>query len=483
MTRRLTLTIGAVVVATLLLVGVGTLAVAAVRSRAVTTSELRDQARELADGIGASLTAGLDPSASEADTAQAVRRRFGLVRRFASVMELDDLAVLVVRPNDELVGELPTVVGPDDLDLAGLRAGEITSGRAGRQVWAAAATTADPLGRAALVVVTRRIDTGLGAALGWFVVAAVITLTAGVGAAVVLGRRLARPVIGAGRVATAIAGGDLSARLPDEDGDDELAELARSLNAMAAALQRSRAVEQEFLQSISHDLRTPLTSIRGYAEAVVDGAAPPAQAAGVIVREARRLERLVGDLLELARAGSTGFVIRPQRLDVDRSAADAVDAFRTVATELGVELRARTDRPATALVDPDRLGQVLANLIENALTFARTSVDVTVATADGHVVVTVADDGPGVDPTDLPFVFDRLYAARRAPARQPQGSGLGLAIVRELAVAMGGTVVVAARPGTGAAFTVRLPAAPAAGAPVPSGPAAGAAPIDAGSPG
>ncbi len=86
MTRRLTLTIGAVVVATLLFVGVGTLAVAAVRSRAVTTSELRDQARELADGIGASLTAGLDPSASEADTAQAVRRRFGMVRRFATVM-------------------------------------------------------------------------------------------------------------------------------------------------------------------------------------------------------------------------------------------------------------------------------------------------------------------------------------------------------------------------------------------------------------
>jgi two-component system sensor histidine kinase BaeS len=216
---------------------------------------------------------------------------------------------------------------------------------------------------------------------------------------------------------------------------------------MAQSLEDARSRERHLLLSVSHDLRTPLTSIRGFAEAITDGAVEDtAQAAEVIIAESRRLERLVGDLLELTKLEANQMSISVRPTDVAEVVSTTAEGFRPAAERSGVHLTVHVPSEAQplAMIDPDRLAQILANLVENALTFARTSVVVTLSgpassTPSAKQVITVEDDGPGIAAADLTRVFDRFYQADHGPNRQ-LGSGLGLAIVAELATAMGATV-------------------------------------------
>ncbi len=260
-----------------------------------------------------------------------------------------------------------------------------------------------------------------------------------------------------------------------------MADLTRSINHMAAALEHSRGLERQFLLSVSHDLRTPLTSIRGYAEAISDGTANDPAAAALIGTEAQRLGRLVGDLLDLARLDADGFTFSFQVVPVAEVVNEVAEGFRPTAEGAQVALHLAPPVAGTeARIDPDRLGQCVANLIENGLRYATRELWVEARPGEtGGVVVTVADDGPGIAPADLPRVFERLYADDRRPTRGPApgsaaGSGLGLAIVRELVAAMGGQVRAEspARPdGSGARFVLSLPAAPAPTPPPPPPPA------------
>jgi two-component system OmpR family sensor kinase len=326
-----------------------------------------------------------------------------------------------------------------------------------------AAAGARPLrGDALLVVVlTRRVETRLPGGL-WFLAVAGLTLAVAAAVAADLARRLIRPLREAQAATQRMAGGDLAVRVPvnREDGE-ELAELSESINAMAASLERSRGLERQFLLSVSHDLRTPLTSIRGYAEALSEGRAPdPSHAASVVLAEARRLERLVGDLLELARLDARRFSLDIRRTDVAEVVADTAEGFRPAAENAGVELEVEGgDAQVLAAADPDRLGQVVANLIENALKYAtaRIGVGVGAGQADGRVGVWVEDDGPGIEPADLPHVFEPFFSSSRSPTRQV-GSGLGLAIVHELVEAMGGQVTGGPGAAGGTRMSVTLPA-------------------------
>jgi two-component system sensor histidine kinase BaeS len=260
-----------------------------------------------------------------------------------------------------------------------------------------------------------------------------------------------------------IAAGDLATRLPVPDGPpgDELDELSRSINSMAADLERARTLDQQFLLSISHDLRTPLTSIRGYAEAIADGAAPdPAGAAGVIASEAERLDRLVADLLTLARLDGRAFALHPSVHDLTVPVNDAVRAFVPAAEAAGLTVSVRVaGMPATVLADPARVQQVLGNLLANAAKLARSRIEVSIVAAPGGWLVRVDDDGPGIPADEREHVFERLYAARTVPARAEVGSGLGLAIVHQLVAAMGGTVRADDSPLGGARLEVRFAAA------------------------
>jgi two-component system sensor histidine kinase BaeS len=374
-----------------------------------------------------------------------------------------------------LLTTLPNGVRPAELNGGELAAGNVQSGGRGQTVWVAQPLTATADGRL-VVVATRRVGVfATGRLGGILIVAVVVAAVAAVALSLWLVRRLTRPLEAMERTARAIAGGDLEARvgLPESDVDDELAAVGAAIDTMAAELGRHRSLERAFLMSISHDLRTPLTSIRGYAEAVAEGAADDEEsrrrAALIIVAEARRLERLVADLLELARLDAREFSLHPGPVDVAEVARQAALALEPAAREAGLQLVVTGDPgPLVATADRERLGQVIANLVENALKYAARTVEVSARRAavspggtpgppGGWVEIGVADDGPGIDPGDLPRVFERLYTSRRQPGRKV-GTGLGLAIVRELVTAMGGRVDVGPTAEGGTRFVVNLPA-------------------------
>ena len=459
MTRRLTLAIVGTVLATLVMAGAGTLVLARLGAREQTETDLREQAAEIAKEI------------KDANDQGTLR----VLTNLGRALNLEGVTVVRYGPGGRTVDDLPDGVEPGDLDLDALREGGTDSGNHGSLVYAATAApvtitrssgaTSNVL---AVVVITREADPLLRPATRWFLLAALATLAIGALVAWRVGRRMTRPLRQVEEATRRIATGDLSTRLPapDKGTDDELASLMASINTMAEALERSRGVEQQFLLSVSHDLRTPLTSIRGYAEAITDGAlTDPSAGAAVILSEARRLERLVRDLLDLSRLDARSFSLDAQTVDLVDVAAGTADGFLPEADEAGVTVNLEVPpNPVEVRGDADRLAQVGANLIENALKFARSTVTVRVSAESGWARLDVEDDGRGIAPEDLPHVFERLYVSRHQPERKEAGSGLGLAIVRELVTAQGGQVQATASD-SGACLTVLLPLAEVRAAP------------------
>jgi two-component system OmpR family sensor kinase len=269
-----------------------------------------------------------------------------------------------------------------------------------------------------------------------------------------LARAIARPV---GRVADAtraLAAGGSPEPVP-EQGSAELRALARSFNEMAADLQQAREAERSFLLSVSHELKTPLTAIRGYAEALAEGAVSVEEALPPIRRETDRLERLVRDLLELARLNRRGFSVERVELDLGTVAAEAVRRYASDAAAVGVTLEAVAPGAAPAAADPDRTLQIVSNLVENALRSTPPGGSVRVRAEPGRLAV--EDTGLGLPADDLPRAFERFYLYDRHGATRRLGTGLGLAIVKELTEAMGGAVTVTSEVGAGTTFVVTLP--------------------------
>ncbi|MBM3672527.1 MAG: HAMP domain-containing histidine kinase [Actinobacteria bacterium] len=366
----------------------------------------------------------------------------------------------------ELV-ELPRNLEVGDLDTATLLAGHLQ-----RDVKEDTAFVAEPIttvnGLTPVVVLTQRVETRpLGDAGPYLFGTGMFALIVAAAVAAFLARRLTRPIAAMQETAGRIAAGDLSARVATSSRkgrvgpNDELGSLADSIDAMADDLETARGHERAFLLSVSHDLRTPLTSIKGYAEGLADGviARPDdrARAATVIATEARRLERLVADLLDLARLDTHAFSLAPVPIDARSVVGDAVEGFAPAAEELGVALHLAPGAPVPTNADPERLAQIVANLVENALKYAATSVTVAVVQHDGRIELRVDDDGPGIAESERGRVFERLYTARTTPGRKV-GTGIGLAIVHELAVAMGGEATCDPLEAGGTRFVVRLPA-------------------------
>jgi two-component system sensor histidine kinase BaeS len=271
--------------------------------------------------------------------------------------------------------------------------------------------------------------------------------------ALLLARRIARPVHRVAAASRSLARGEHPDPVPVE-GAAELVTLATAFNDLAAQLTQAREAERSFLLSVSHELKTPLTAIRGYAEAVQDGAIEPREAATTVAAEAARLERLVHDLLDLARMNRTDFSVHPSEIDLAEVADDAVRRYQPQADAFGVGLTAVSDGAAPAIADADRVLQVVSNLVENALRLTPQGGEVRVVTAAG--LLQVEDSGPGLEAGDQERAFERFYLHERYGRERSVGTGLGLAIVKELTEAMGGTVSVQSEPGLRTTFTIRL---------------------------
>jgi two-component system, OmpR family, sensor kinase len=273
-----------------------------------------------------------------------------------------------------------------------------------------------------------------------------------------LARRIARPVRRVAEASRRLAAGDDPGAVPAE-GAAELASLAESFNHMATQLEHARDAERAFLLSVSHELKTPLTAVLGYAEGLTDGAVDVETAAATIGREAQRLERLVRDLLDLARMNRHEFAVRCESLDLCAVAAECRDRHQAQAELYAIELSLDADGFAPARGDADRVLQALSNLVENALRVSPVGGSVHIVARPG--LLAVEDEGPGLLPDEVPRAFERFFLHARYAGSRPVGTGLGLAIVDELARAMGGFVSVRSTPGR-TRFSLRLPAEPIA---------------------
>jgi signal transduction histidine kinase len=287
--------------------------------------------------------------------------------------------------------------------------------------------------------------------LGDLLLAAAIGVGFAAAASFFLARSITRPIRRVAEATHALAEDEAHEPLPTT-GATELVSLAEAFNQMTSQLATSREAERNFLLSVSHELKTPLTAIRGYAEGLDEGAFDSDEAARIILTETGRLERLVRDLLDLARMNRAEFSVRTEPVDLGEVAREAVRRHEAPARQFGVELRVEAAE-SWVEADADRLLQVASNLVENALRETPAGGSVTVGVEPG--VLVVSDTGPGIPAEDLEHAFERFYLYDKIGKDRPVGSGLGLAIVKQLATAMGGNVRVASGP-TGTTFTVSL---------------------------
>jgi signal transduction histidine kinase len=287
------------------------------------------------------------------------------------------------------------------------------------------------------------------------IVAAVATAALAALIAFLLARAIARPVRRVAEATRGLASSSGRPPLVPVEGPRELAQLAESFNEVAVALAKAREAERAFLLSVSHELKTPLTAIRGYAEGLHEGALPADEAAATIVAESQRLERLVGDLLDLARMNKAEFSVRREPVDLSAIGREAVRRYEAPARAFGVTLELDGPAEAPARGDADRVLQIVSNLVENALRLTPAGGRVRIVVAPGEL--RVEDSGPGLAHEELERAFERFYLYSRYGRERPVGTGLGLAIVKELAEGMGGSVYASSAPGQLTVFTVRLP--------------------------
>lgn len=278
--------------------------------------------------------------------------------------------------------------------------------------------------------------------------------------AVLLSRWVARPLGRMAQAARALAAGEHHP-IPVE-GPAEVQTLARAFNEMSRQVEASQRSQREFVANVSHELKTPLTSIQGFAQAILDGTAqdPEAvrQAAQVIYDEAGRMHRLVLDLLDLARLDAGTADLRREPLDLAALVRNVVQRLQPQAQEAQVALTAHGATTLTVYGDGDRLAQVVTNLLDNALkhTPAGGQVTVRVWEEGPWALVAVQDTGEGIPPEALPRIFERFYQLDQA---RRGGAGLGLSIAYEIVRAHGGTITVQSEPGKGSVFVVKLPRA------------------------
>jgi two-component system OmpR family sensor kinase/two-component system sensor histidine kinase BaeS len=275
-------------------------------------------------------------------------------------------------------------------------------------------------------------------------------------------RRVGTPLADIMAAVEAMAKGDLSARVP-EQAPGEFGRLARRFNHMATELERAEQQRRNLTADVAHELRTPLHIIQGNLEGVLDGVyAPTPEHIGATLEETHRLARLVSDLQTLSLAEAGQLPLHPEKCLAADVLADVAEGFAGQAAEQEVALRVEPQEEGglELYADPDRLNQVLSNLVANALRYTPAGGHISLGAVGvpGGVRLTVTDTGAGIAPEDLPYIFDRFWRGDRARSRQAgSSSGLGLAIARQLVQAQGGTIRVESQVGTGTKFTIEFP--------------------------
>jgi signal transduction histidine kinase len=273
-----------------------------------------------------------------------------------------------------------------------------------------------------------------------------------------LSRRITGPLLTLSRAADEVAAGRRDVEVPQLSGGDEIAHLSERFAEMADRLRETEELERNFLMSVSHELRTPLTAIKGHVEALREGVVEDpelrSESLDVIAAETTRLERLVGDVLDLAKLEAHRFTLLREEVDMRRLVDRAFAAFSGEARRREIDYRRVVEAEPVIVSDGDRLLQIISNLLANAFRWTPDGgrVELGLAAEDGTVSIAVADSGPGISAEERERIFRPFWS------RDGGGTGLGLAIATELAAALGGRIEVESRPGEGSRFELRLPA-------------------------
>ncbi len=293
-----------------------------------------------------------------------------------------------------------------------------------------------------------------------------LALAVGVALAAVLflwlSRRLTAPVRALTRATQQVAAGRYDVEIPDARGSDEIALLTERFRGMVDELAEAEQLKRSFLMSVSHELRTPLTAIRGHVEAIREGVVVDEDGVraslDIVAAETDRLERLVGDVLDLAKLQAHRFTVRHEEVDLERVLDQAYGAFTEEARRREIEYELSGSEGAPVIVsDGDRVLQVITNLLSNAFRWTPDGgrIELRLAQANGVVSVDVVDSGPGVPASQRGRIFEAFVSA------DAEGTGLGLPIAKELAVALGGGIELGANVGSGSRFRLVLPVVPA----------------------
>jgi len=272
--------------------------------------------------------------------------------------------------------------------------------------------------------------------------------------------RAIHPIEDMSATAVKIAAGDLSQRVNVADTDNELGRLAGVLNSTFSRLESAFAEQKQFTSDAAHELRTPVSVVLTQTQSALSRERTTAEYRETVEacqRAAQRMRRLIEALLELARLDAGQEPMKRARFDLSKTAQDCVELIRPLADERHVTIHCDL-RPADCMGDPERLAQVITNLLTNAIHYNHEGGEVRIATQQqaSSVALTVADTGQGIPSVDLPHIFERFYRADKS--RSAGRTGLGLAISKAIVEAHGGTLEVSSQPGAGASFTVRLPA-------------------------
>jgi two-component system sensor histidine kinase BaeS len=270
---------------------------------------------------------------------------------------------------------------------------------------------------------------------------------------IIFSKRLTNPIEGLTEAAVAIGDGDLKRRVAIA-GHDEITKLSDAFNRMAQSLEIQESLRKKLTSNVAHELRTPISAIRGELEGMIDGFMPTdREHLQSLYAEIGRLRNILEGIEELSQAEASGLTLKKQEIEVGPFLNNIVDRFRNVFHDKGVSIDLVCDRGLRVNADPDRLSQVVINLLSNALraTEKGGKVWVKAVKGEGGTVLEVRDNGTGIKPEDLPYIFERFYRGAGG------GLGLGLTIVRELVEAHGGRVSAASEHGRGATFTVLIP--------------------------
>ena len=273
-----------------------------------------------------------------------------------------------------------------------------------------------------------------------------------------LSRRITRPLLGLSAAADEVAAGNYEVAVPEPHGTDEISHLSSRFSDMAAKLAEAEQLSRNFLMSVSHELRTPLTAIRGHVSALREGIIddPESREASlkVIGEEALQLERLVGDVLDLAKLDAHRFTVLQEEVDMQRLCDRAYTSFAELARRRAIDYRHDFAASPVIVTDGDRVFQIITNLLSNAFRWTPEGgrISLSLSSDNGSVSVVVSDSGPGIPPDERERIFRPFWS------RDGGGTGLGLAIARELATALGGRIDLRSEQGLGSTFVLVLPA-------------------------